>query len=408
MYAARSRIFLAVGMTALLTAACVPEQPAPPLTLTRITVGNGSSGGAVISADGSTVAFSSLATDLTPGTDANGALSDVFIHDVASGVTSRVTNGDAASGSNTLLAPIPGERQTSNFIARSPVAISADGRFVAFVSGAKNLVSGGSPGFGDRVFRFDRTTGATLDVSGVSPCSPSPGPTIDGALADVQMSADGHTIGAIWGCAAGTGAPAQYRLWRDGSPAAITDFPIVVPSGALAALAFLAGDASVLDLVFAGASSNAWSRLDLATGVSTPMSAGVIPLAIGANGRYVRGLLVSSSQEVILDTVLETQTTLNTGLGTVTAMSSNGTYVTSTRFEGGPNGGPDRYSHWRQGGGAARLVANGTQTTGIGGPPEWMTGTAFVNSNSIADDGTVVFSSRVVAPDPPMQITLAR
>jgi Tol biopolymer transport system component len=101
-----------------------------------------------ISADGRYVVFTSLATNLVPG-DTNGK-ADVFVHDRSTGTTSRVSvrsNGD----------------QANNRRSDEP-SISADGRYVAFVSGAANLVRGDTNGKAD-VFVHDRQTGTTSRVS---------------------------------------------------------------------------------------------------------------------------------------------------------------------------------------------------------------------------------------------------
>ena len=80
--------------------------------------GNGDSGAPAISADGRFVAFDSLATNLVPG-DTNGA-HDVFVRD-------RQSGHDRARERRTRAAP----RATAGSFGP---AISADGRFVAFVS----------------------------------------------------------------------------------------------------------------------------------------------------------------------------------------------------------------------------------------------------------------------------------
>jgi len=107
---------------------------------------NGSSIEAFVSADGRFVSYESSASNLVAG-DANGA-SDVFLYDIAAGLTSRVsvsTGGDEANG--TSGAP----------------SLSADGRFVAFFSTASNLVPGDTA-FSD-LFVHDNMTGATERVS---------------------------------------------------------------------------------------------------------------------------------------------------------------------------------------------------------------------------------------------------
>ena len=115
-------------------------------------VGNQTGGGALpaISGDGRFVAFLSDTSDLVPG-DTNGAL-DVFVHDRQTGATTRVSVDSA------------GNQEDSNNGRYRDVAISGDGRFVAFASDASNLVAGDTNGTGD-VFVHDRQTGATTRVS---------------------------------------------------------------------------------------------------------------------------------------------------------------------------------------------------------------------------------------------------
>lgn len=108
---------------------------------------DGASLSAAISLDGRVVVFASDATDLVPG-DTNGKW-DIFAHDIASGITSRVsvaTGGVQANGGSFL----PG--------------LSNEGRFVTFVSGATNLVPGDSNRKRD-VFVHDRLTRITMRVS---------------------------------------------------------------------------------------------------------------------------------------------------------------------------------------------------------------------------------------------------
>lgn len=93
---------------------------------------NGNSTGATVSADGSYVAFVSEASNLTEG-DTNG-VADVFVHDLMSGETRRLTDN--------LIAAQPNG-------ASRDAAISGDGQSVAFVSDADNLVVGDSNGFAD-------------------------------------------------------------------------------------------------------------------------------------------------------------------------------------------------------------------------------------------------------------------
>jgi Tol biopolymer transport system component len=110
---------------------------------TPATTGNGASGSAEISRDGTHVVFTSNASNLIAGgTDGNDA-SDVFLHDIASGTLRLVsrTSGSAITAGN-------GD-------ARSAV-ISADGRFVAYQSAATNHVVGVDTNNGTDVLLFDR------------------------------------------------------------------------------------------------------------------------------------------------------------------------------------------------------------------------------------------------------------
>jgi Tol biopolymer transport system component len=87
--------------------------------------GNSSSFSSAVSADGRYVAFDSLASNLVTG-DTNRDL-DVFVRDRALGTTERVS--------------VSSTGQQGNHASFEP-AISADGRYVAFASDASNLVTG--------------------------------------------------------------------------------------------------------------------------------------------------------------------------------------------------------------------------------------------------------------------------
>jgi Tol biopolymer transport system component len=103
--------------------------------------------GPKISADGRYVAFASAATNLVPG-DTNGQV-DVFVRDRSSGTTQRVSVSSAGA--------------QADFGSTIP-AISADGRYVVFESFATNLVPGDTNGLTD-VFLRDRQTGITERIS---------------------------------------------------------------------------------------------------------------------------------------------------------------------------------------------------------------------------------------------------
>ncbi len=100
-----------------------------------------------ISADGRYVAFHSAASNLVAG-DTNGTI-DIFVRDRQAGTTERVSvdSGEAEANNDSYSA-----------------AISADGRYVAFSSRASNLVSGDTNNFDD-IFVRDRQAGTTERVS---------------------------------------------------------------------------------------------------------------------------------------------------------------------------------------------------------------------------------------------------
>ena len=100
-----------------------------------------------VSTNGRYAVFESRASDLVPG-DTNG-FSDIFVRDLAAGATLLVsvsTNGGSANG-----------------VSRSSV-MTPNGRYVAFVSEANNLVPGDTNGIPD-VFVCDLQAGTTTLVS---------------------------------------------------------------------------------------------------------------------------------------------------------------------------------------------------------------------------------------------------
>jgi len=99
-----------------------------------------------LSSDGSTVVFDSAASNLVAG-DTNDD-TDVFIRDLVQGTTARITG--------------QGGEEPDDFL-RSP-RISADGRWIVFFSAATNLVPSDTNGMTD-VFLHDRDTGTTIRIS---------------------------------------------------------------------------------------------------------------------------------------------------------------------------------------------------------------------------------------------------
>jgi len=108
--------------------------------------GNGDSYSSVMTPDGRYVAFTSVASDLV-AVDTNG-IPDVFVRDLQSGTTRRVSVGAMSAGATTFA-------NTSD----SP-AITPDGRYVAFYSLATNLVPG--VGVAGEVYVRDLLAGNTI------------------------------------------------------------------------------------------------------------------------------------------------------------------------------------------------------------------------------------------------------
>jgi Tol biopolymer transport system component len=140
------------------------------------TQGNGSTGQPTLSADGRFVAFASLASNLVPG-DTNGSQPflgrDIFLHDRATGKTTRVSvASDGTQGNGESLS----------------AAVSGDGRFVTFWSRASNLVAGDTNGTDD-IFVHDRLTAVTTRVSVASD-----GAEGNGGSTTPSLSADGRFV----------------------------------------------------------------------------------------------------------------------------------------------------------------------------------------------------------------------
>jgi Tol biopolymer transport system component len=185
-----------------------------------------------ISADGRIVVFGSVATNVAAGSDANGAGEDVHVFDVATGSVRRVSldnaSGQAPVGASftpsvsadgryvafTSTAPLDGDRAARRLPqvyvrdrqlnvtmrasaaaasglpngASSHPAISGDGRYVAFVSDATNLVPGDRNRAAD-VFLYDTHLGTTTLVS-----RSANGGAANGASGNPAIARDGRFV----------------------------------------------------------------------------------------------------------------------------------------------------------------------------------------------------------------------
>jgi len=130
----------------------------------------GSSLWPMVSPFGQWITFTSTAPDLVAG-DSNG-VSDVFLYELATGAITR-------------LSEVPGGAQANGASYQSNV--SADGRFVGFISEADNLVAGDQNGLPDTFVldrQFGRLTRASVSNSGEE---------AQGMSISLVISADGRT-----------------------------------------------------------------------------------------------------------------------------------------------------------------------------------------------------------------------
>jgi Tol biopolymer transport system component len=125
-----------------------------------------------VSGDGTRVAFTSEASNLS---DDDGDMADVFVRDLRANSTTLVSRPDGATS------------RGPNAISNHP-AISADGRYVAFVSDASGLAPGAVSGV-TNVFLRDLALGTTTLVSRAPDGSGG-----DGSSSAPSISADGRYV----------------------------------------------------------------------------------------------------------------------------------------------------------------------------------------------------------------------
>ena len=173
-----SAVTMVAGLAAVVQIAGPAAAAAPAARTERVSVSSaGAQGDAPtiagdLSADGRYLVFESAAATLVPG-DTN-ETEDIFLRDRRTNVTTRISV--SATG------------QQSNGSSGSP-QISADGRYVTFVSYASNLVANPRPEIGYDVYLFDRLAG-TLDRITETP----DGQPADGDSYTPSISADGRYV----------------------------------------------------------------------------------------------------------------------------------------------------------------------------------------------------------------------
>ncbi len=121
------------------------------------TEANGASEFPALAADGGTIAFRSLASNLI-SSDGNGK-ADVFLADRSTGVVSRISVDSAGLEANDASGASPNVTGPASFDRGAP-AVATLGRFISFHSLATNLISGDTNGASD-VFLHDRSTDVT-------------------------------------------------------------------------------------------------------------------------------------------------------------------------------------------------------------------------------------------------------
>jgi len=140
-------------------------------------VGDGTSSAPAISADGRYVAYASTSTNLVAGVSGT----QIYAHDRQTGQTTLVSHDNS-------VAPVEG-----NGVSASP-AISSDGRFVAFASLSTNL---GTAGGNQQIYIHDRLTGANGTTSLVS--KDSNGAAGNGNSSTPSVSGNGRYVAFVSG-----------------------------------------------------------------------------------------------------------------------------------------------------------------------------------------------------------------
>ena len=276
---------------------------------------------------GGIVMFQSFATNLVPGVTASGQL---YARDFTAGTTSAISlpNGGGTPNSSARFA-----------LLGSPV--SADGRFVTFLSFASNLVAGDTNGAVD-VFIRDRVAGTTARVS----VSGGGAQALDTSF-DASMSADGRFAGI---------SAAAANLVTGDTNAASDVFAVggvsVTPAFANAPAA---GATGVVDVTFAypgtvwAATSNVpWLTI---SSQSSTNSSGTVGYTIAPNtsGTARTGTLTVATQTVTVTQGASTAPVAQDGM----LAATEDTAATGTLVAVDPNGDTLTYA----------IVTNGTLGT---------------------------------------------
>ena len=259
------------------------------------TQGYGASSAPSLSADARYVAFHSYAHNLVAG-DTNNRR-DIFVHDRNTGITTRVslsTDGTQSDGNS----DIP--------------SLSADGRYVTFVSDARNLVAGDTNNRQD-IFVHDRNTGITTRVSlntdGTEGNSRSDTPSLSEDARYVTFSSDSSNLVQgdtnsnydIFVHDRNTGITTRVSLNTDSTEGNVSSFaPSISADGQFVAFAsyadnLVAGDTNnEVDIFVHDRNTGTTTRVSLNTDGTEGNSRSDTP-SLSEDGRYVTFSSVSSN-----------------------------------------------------------------------------------------------------------------
>ncbi|GIU84055.1 MAG: hypothetical protein KatS3mg008_0830 [Acidimicrobiales bacterium] len=241
-----------------------------------------------VSADGRFVAFESSAPDLVPG-DTN-IQADIFVRDVASGVT-RLVSVDQSGG----------EANSSSF---SP-SISADGQWVAFASSASDLVFDDGNNNQADIFLRNVPSGVTtlvsVDQSGGPANGPSFHPAVSGdgrfvafnSLASDLVAGDTNSVSDVFIRDVASGATSLVSVNQGGGPANGDSGRVSVsPNGRFVAFEadasnLVPGDTNGASDIFLRDVVSRVTRLVSVDGSGGPANGSSFKPSVSADGRFV-------------------------------------------------------------------------------------------------------------------------
>ncbi|WP_456375717.1 S-layer homology domain-containing protein [Thiolapillus sp.] len=366
-----------------------------------------------LSSNGRIICFASSAPNLIA--DDGNHVGDVFVHDLLDATTTRVSVSTGGTEGNAL--------------SEKP-SLSADGRFVAFVSAASNLVDNDTNGVKD-IFVRDRLLGTTarisLSGSGVQANGASDAPAIsaDGRFvaffseASNLVNGDANNAGDVFVHDMQEGTTVRVSVSSSGVEGnAVSDMPVISADGNVVAFSSLAdnlvdGDSNLNRDVFVhDMQSGQTKRVSLNEMNGQASGSNEYP-SLSADGHYVA--FTSYDSLVAIDTngmpdiyVRDTQAAQTflvsvdssgnvADIGSHEAhVSGDGRYVAFTSLAsnlvpGDSNGNPDVFIHDRQSGVTTRVSVS---TSGV----EANNGAA---SPAISQDGRfVAFRSDSASLDP--------